>query len=153
MKADVTKMAAMQGRIDAMEARDKARDAADKRTKDVAEAMARLAGLPLGADLEGKLVAFHTKAGGNAELFGAYVDSMEQNTAPLPGGDGKAAAFVSQLGKVSEACMAYQKDGTDAVDKAANFSRQWKELHDTGHTRMAEEDFIANNMARAAARN
>lgn len=151
MKADGTdasKFAAMQGTIEALQAKDQARDASEKRTGEVATAMKRLEGRPLGADLEARLTNFHAEHGSAA--FVPYVDAMAQTVGIIPGDNGAGAAFQGQAGKVPEVAMKYSDKGTDSVDKAAHFSREWKELSDTGHTRVSEERYVEINMAKSA---
>ena len=149
MKADTTKLAKMQGRIDAMEAKDKVRDLTEQRTQDVAAAMVRLAGRPLGADLETKLVAFHTEHG--AAAFTAYVESMAQTFGVLPDAAGSAASFQGQAGKVPDVAMKYQAQGNDAVDQAAKFANEWVELKAHGAAvRQSQERYIEINMARVS---
>ena len=133
--------AAQQGKIDALEAKDAARDAADQRGTDVGEAMTRLAGKPLGANLEEKLTNFHKKADGNAELFKAYVDSMAQNAGDLPTDD-SGANFAAQP-KTPKSAMAFQALGGEAVDKAAQFAREYQTM---SGMRASEESYVRINM-------
>lgn len=138
--------ARLQGENEALKARMDARDATDLMTTNVSTAMKRLEGRPLGADLEGRLVKFHKEHG--AAPFADYVDAMESTTPALPGDDGKGAAFQGQIGKVPDVAMAYQSKGTDAIDMAAKYANEWRELHDSGHTRVGEERYVALNMER-----
>lgn len=130
--------AVLAGRLAALEA-DKARTAA------VAVAMQKLEGRPLGADLEGQLVAFHAEHGEKAFL--SYVAAMEKAVGVLPT---KSSLNESQVGKVSAVAMKYQAEGVEAIDRAAKFSAEWKLLHSTGHTRISEEGYVATNMAKLA---
>ena len=146
-------MAKMQGEMDAMKAGNARRDASSKRVSEVASALTRLKGLPLGADLNGKLVKFHKKHGGAA--FGDYVESLAQNTAIEPGDreDRTTAAFKALGGRVPAVAMKYQTDGVESVEAAANFSREYKQLQESG-ARMStdEETYVKNNMEREARR-
>lgn len=146
--ADVTKFAAMQGELDALKAKDAERDAKDQRRDDVADALQRLEGKPLGADLEGKLVAFHAEHGGAA--FKSYVDSMCDTFAAIGEESGdKSAAFAADKSKAPEAALAYTELGQEAVEKAAMFAAQHKQLAERGFTRHSEEAFVRSNMTRA----
>ena len=140
--------AALQGANEGLTARIDAMDAEKTRTTEVADALQRLAGRPLGSDLETRLQSFHSEHG--AKAFAAYVDSMAQTVAPSPTGSGREADFLGQGGNVSEVAMKYQDQGTDAVDKAAKFSAEWHELREHGSTRVSEERYIELNMARTA---
>lgn len=141
------KFAAQQGEIDALKADANKRDATDKRTADVAEAMKRLEGRPLGSDVEEKLVKFHKDHGG--EAFASYVDSMAKTFGVLSGGEGDTAAnFSGQSSKAPGAAIKYQDLGTDAVEKAARFSNEWKDLHSRGHVRQSEDRYLEINMAK-----
>lgn len=141
------RFAKIEGENVALKARLDAREAEDRRRTDVAEAMKRLHGRPLGADLEQKLVAFHTDHGGAA--FKAYVDSMVATFAEIAGGDDPAAAaMLGQAPKTSAVAMNYAQHGTDAAEKAARFAREWQDLHERGLVRMSEERYVAVNMAK-----
>ena len=142
------KFAAMQGRIDGLEAKATARDQQDARVADVAEAMHRLETKPMGADLEERLGAFHKDHGPAA--FKAYVDSLAQAVGEMPGEDGKMQRFMGQSGVVPEVAMKYQKQGTDAVDQAAKFCAEWKELQGRGLT-VTQENYVAGRMKATAA--
>lgn len=142
------RFAKISGENEALKARLDERDELDSRTKDVNEAMQLLDGRPMGADFEGKLIAFHKEHG--AKAFKTHVESIEQTSAVFHGDAGKKAAFTGQNGNLSESVMHYQKDGTDAVEKAAKFSADWKELSGRGMTRMPEARYLAVNMALAA---
>jgi hypothetical protein len=139
--------AKMQGKIDALELKDKARDDADKRRIEVAEALQRLEGRPLGADLEARLTKFHQEHG--SEAFKPYVEAMEM-TAPAPISGDAGERFIKQMGNVPEVAMKYQEYGTDAVDKAAKFAREWDELRTRG-LKVTLENYVAGRMAQTAA--
>ncbi len=134
-----------QGKIDALEAKDRARDAADKRTTDVGVAMKRLDGKPLGSDLEQRLTKFHNTVGGNAEAFKEYVDTMARSVGELPS-DNSGANFAGQP-KMPKAAMAYQNHGGEAVDQAAHFSREYQSGIGR-NMRASEEAYVRINMKR-----
>jgi len=141
-------MARLRGELDAQKARLNERDAADKRRDDVSVALQRLAGRPLGSDLEQRLVAFHKDHG--AQAFKAYVDSMAQTFGALAGADEETlAAFAGQSTKAPEVALSYQAAGTDAVEKAARFAREWQDLSARGVTRMGQDRYVELNMERA----
>lgn len=143
-------MAALAGENEALKARVQAIEAADLRKTEVAAAMKRLEGRPLGSDLEARLVKFHADHG--AAAFKSYVDGMAQSIAPTPAKDGAAERFAAQNGgKVPQVAMKYQTAGADAVEKAIQFCVEWRQLHRRGHTRMSEERYVALNMERIAA--
>lgn len=136
--------AAMQGKIDALEAKLQARESSEKRKSDVAEAMKRLEGRPMGADIEGKLEKFHKGHGPLA--FKDYVDSICSQFAARAGLDGSAEDFRTAVPVgASKVAMAYTELGTDAVAKATQFSREWSQLHGR-QTRMSEERYVEINM-------
>lgn len=143
-------LARLAGENAALKARIDQREAAEKRRDDVAVAMQRLAGRPLGANVEQELHDFHQKFG--AQAFGSYVDQMVKTFAAVPSKDGAAAAnFAAQNGisaGTSKVAEAYQAHGADAVKNAAQFAREWAELNRRGHIRMSEERYVAVSMAR-----
>jgi len=145
-----SELAKLAGENAALKARIDAREADEKRRDDVAVAMQRLAGRPLGANVEQELTDFHKKFGPAA--FSSYVDSMAKTFAAVPSKDGAAAVnFAAQNGVVaggSKAAEAYQAHGADAVKQAAQFAREWAELKRRGHVRMSEERYVAVSMAR-----
>lgn len=134
-----------------MAARLDERDKADKRAADVAIAMKRLEGRPLGAELHKELVKFHTEHGPKA--FAAHVDAMVGKFAALPAfSDYALHAFADQPDPhsgESDAVYAYMEAGTEAVQKAARFSAEWRLLKDKGGTRLTEERYVELSMQRA----
>ena len=153
MRADRKRMsefAALQGKVDALEANEVTRTKTTKRDTDVIEAMELLRGLPLGAELKANLFKFHKAHGG--EAFGDYVQSLKKNTAIEPGDRTETAANFDALGgKLPDVAMKYQDQGTDAVQRAANFSRQYDDLMEVGSgMRTTREAYVAHNMARSA---
>lgn len=149
MRADTgtaKNFARLEGENQALKARLDVRDADDKRRTDVAVALKRLEGKPLGADLEGRLNNFHKKAGGNAELFKEYVDTMAKTAGDFPAGD-SGATFAAQP-KTPKSAMAFQALGGEAVDAAAMFSKEYQS--GIGKTmRASEESYVRVNMKRA----
>jgi len=140
------RFASIAGENEALKARLDARDASDQRTSDVAAAMKRLEGRPLGADLETRMVTFHKSHGG--EAFKDYVDSMAKTAGVWPDDeDGRGETFNAQLGKVPAVAMQYQDKGTGAVDQATRYSREWETLRGSG-LRTSEERYVALNMAK-----
>lgn len=145
-KSTSEKFARMQAKVDALEAQANARNASDKRRDDVAEAMKRLEGKPLGADLEGRLVKFHSDNGPDA--FNAYVDETEANFAAFEGDLANDLRKTNPPTKTSKAVDKYAEDGPEALAKAQRFSSMWQQIHESGHTDMPEERYLAINMAR-----
>lgn len=144
--AMTAQMAAMQGKIDGLEARGVARDEADVLKEDVTAGMTLLADRPMGDldKLEAKLVKFH-KARGHGELWTAYLDSLAQ-TVPLPDGDTTEARFQSQDKQTPDVALKYlDGGGTDAVDRATNFARQHKALQGRG-SKITLERYVEINM-------
>lgn len=140
------RFAAMQGELDGTKAKLAAMEASAQRKDAVAVAMKRLEGRPLGADLEQKLVAFHSEHGPKA--FAAYVDSLAQAVGVLPADAGKAATFGASGGrKLPAFVMKFQEDGPEAVDRAAKFAAEWEQLNGAGMTRVSQERYVAINMA------
>jgi hypothetical protein len=139
-------VAKLQGRIDALEAKLRERDNNDKRRDDVAVALQRLEGRPLGANLKEKLAKFHADHG--ALAFKEYVDSLVTTFGAAPIDYTRAAYFAGQSvsAKLSKAVRRYQNHGADALEKAIKFSREWETLHETGGTRMDEERYVDLNM-------
>jgi len=141
----LSKMARLRGEVEATKARLNERDAMDRRNSDVAEALKKLEDRPMGANLEQRLHKFHKEHG--AAAFSAYVDGLTSTFASLGGHPDRAvAAFASQTAPASEVAMAYVSKGTDAVTKAAQFSREWHDLRERGFARMSEERYVALNM-------
>jgi len=137
--------AALKGENEALKGRLDASDAEKLRTKNVSDAMTLLKDRPLGADLEARLVNFHTKHG--AEAFTAYVEEMAKTTGVLPSDNGKAIAFAGQNSEASVVAMKYQDGGADSVEKAMGFSAIWRDLKARGMTRKTEEEYVQINMA------
>lgn len=136
-------MARALGEVAALKAKLEQREREDTRREDVAKAMKDLAGKPLGADLESRLVNFHKKHGGQA--FRAHVEAMVQTFASFRK-DERAAFFAAE--PAPEIANRYLKDGIQAVDRAAKFAREHQELVRGGHTRMSLDRYVELNMAR-----
>ena len=142
--------ASMQGENESLRADIDTMKADALRKEQVAESMLRLGDRPLGADLEERLISFHSDHG--AKAFIAYVDGLAKTTGVLPGDNGTGNAFQSQLGKTPEVAMKYQEQGTDAIDTATAFAREWEELRNSGHTRMTQDRYVEINMTTPEAR-
>lgn len=143
--------AAMQAKIDAQEAKlaQMAHDAERKAAVDVA--LERLEGRPLGADPAGKFSRRFDELG--AEGFKLYVDDLAGMFGALPSGAGaKAAAFAGQTAAAPESALAYTEQGAEAVERAAKFAAEHRELAARGMTRHGEEAYVRSNMARAGFR-
>lgn len=136
--------AKLTGEIAALRAESESRKLAEVRRADVADAMKTLADKPLGADLEQKLVTFHQEHG--AEAFKAHVDSMAATFASLGIDNDSAQRFVAHDKAIPEIAMKYQDKGAEAVERAARFAAEWRELHQGGYTRMSEDRYVSLNM-------
>lgn len=151
-----TKMARMQGKIDALEAaqkeyekREKQRTAEVQRKDDIAAAMKRLENRPLGdvEKLEAKLVKFHRDYG--RAPFLEYVDSMAEAVPEWTGRPGEKMSFnAGKSHATSSVAMKYQEHGPEAVTQAQRCADEWRQLHETGHTRKSEEQYVAAFMRR-----
>lgn len=144
------KMAALQGKLDALEAKDRARDAADKRAKDVAEGIKRIGNRPAGSDLETKLGALHDKS---PEAMFAYVEAIEK-ALPLAGTStaNGSPSFAGIGQKVPDVAMKYlDKGGADSVDAAAKFCAEWERQRGLGLSQ-TQEQYVELHMRRRAAR-
>ena len=92
-------------------------------------------------------MSFHKKFG--SEAFSEYVTAMADAFGDLDGLDAYGAANFSQSKDyIPAVAMKWQKDGPDAVERAARFAREWKDLNNRGLTRQSEERYIALNMSR-----
>lgn len=137
--------ARLEGENQALKARLDKRDADDKRNTDVAEALERLEGRPLGSDLKLRLATFHKRAKGDVVLFKEYVETMARTAGELADDDSAGAAFASQP-KTPSVAMRFSSLGTDAVEKVAGFARE----HQHGYRgRATEESYVTINMRRA----
>lgn len=134
--------ARISGENEALKARLDARDESDARRNDVGVAMKRLEGKALGSDLEARLTKFHTTAGGNAELFKEYVDTMANMAGALPTNDNGDS--FSAHPTTPKSAMAFQALGGEAVDKATTFARQYEQMK--GRIRASEESYVRVNM-------
>lgn len=144
--ADLTKQVAkLQAKVDAGEAKVQAAEAEAQRDRDVAAAMTRLEGKPLGSDLEGRLTKFHDSYG--AEAFTAYTDELEASFAALDG-DTPPGADPKTKTPTSKEVEPYAQFGPEAFTSAEQFSAQWRQMHSAGHTSASESEFIAYKMQR-----
>lgn len=142
----MARMSKLEGENVALKARLDERDALDQRKGDVGAALKRLEDRPLGSDLEAKLTAYHKDHG--AAAFKDYVDSMVQTFGALSHSDTAAVAFAAQANKTPGIALNYTEQGTDAVERAAQFAREHAELKMHGATRMSEDRYVAVNMQR-----
>lgn len=141
------KFAAIQGENAALKARLDEIERVDARKTDVADALEKLKGRPLGADLAAKLTAYHKEHGPKA--FAAHVDAIVATFAAIGGTDERAADFAAHSVKAPEAALAYTAQGTEAVQKAASFAAQHAQLADRGLTRLPLDRYVAVNMERS----
>ena len=140
------KMAKLAGENAALKTRMDEKDQEQQRRLDVADALKRLEDRPMGSDLEGKLELFHNAHG--AQAFKAYVDSMVSTFAAVNNSNVADAGerFASQADMSSKVALTYTDQGAHAVERAAGFSKIWKELNSRGHVRMDEERYVTLNM-------
>lgn len=136
-------MAAMQGRLDAMEAKGKDRDAGELRNTDVAFAMKRLAGRALGSDPEAKLVKYHEDFGPKA--FKAYVDSFAETFGVLPR-DNDPVQFTANDPKTPKCVQKFYKDGPDEGEKAAKLAANHAQLVKQRGTSLALDRYVEVGM-------
>ncbi len=101
------------------------RDQADRRNKDVKEALERLAGRPMGADLEKELLEFHQKHGPDAFL--GHVEGYEKYIAEAEG-----ITFAAKEKKPTTAVEAYIEMGPEAANRALGFSKEYHEMLEHG---------------------
>lgn len=137
-------MAELAGKNRALETRLTELEAERTRDKDVAVAMERFANRPMGSieELEQDFVAFHKENGPKA--FAKYVDGIAKNIGVMPeknDGDG------GDLTSYSELALSFQDKGTDAVDMAARFEKDWEELRGSGLT-VDLKSYVTREMAR-----
>jgi hypothetical protein len=140
---DAVKFAKLETEIELLRVKEAERDAAETRTKEVGAAMKRLADRPMGADLEGRLMAYHKTHGSAA--FKDHVEVIAQAVGVLPADDG-GGGFSGA--KAPPLAMKFMDCGGDAVDKAAAFCAQWEELRERG-LKVTREAFVRDQMRRA----
>jgi hypothetical protein len=136
--------AALQGRIEALEAENAASKELQACQEDVDAAFQRLKDRPLGSDLKDRLLSFRKEHG--AKAFGAYTDSLAQTAGVLPSTDGAAEFFQSQNVKVDEVAMKYHDQGEEAVERAMSFCKQHEQLSSSGNTSISKERYVELNM-------
>jgi hypothetical protein len=143
--------AALAGENAALKTRLDARDAADKRNEDIANAMEQLEGRAIGADTKAEMIAFHKEHGPAA--FKPYLAAILKNTpVDIPTDDPRAENFRAQAGKLPEEAMKYlDGDGgsTDKAMRAAHFCREYDAIRHTG-IRASKEDYVRRNLEREA---
>ncbi len=146
---DAVTFAKLQGRIDALEAKDAAREKADNRKTAVSAALKRLGDRPLPENFQAQLETVFDKCG--AEGFKAYVDTFAATFAAIGetiDDEDVKQAFTGQRSgaALSSAASKYATLGATAADKAAHFSAEWKQLHESRAVRMSEERYLELNM-------
>lgn len=148
MKAgkDSLNFARLSGELEALKAKDAARDQADLRRDEVAAAMAKLDGKVVGSNIEARLINFHTKSNGG-ELFKEYVDTMASTAGDLPHDGDVGATFAAQHGKTPALAMKYQSVSSEAVDRAAHFCREYETIKGHG-MRASRESYVATQLKR-----
>jgi hypothetical protein len=142
------KFAALAAKVDAqdVEIAQMKNDAARKAAVD--EALLRLDGRPLGADPAEKFGERFDELG--AAGFRLYVNDLAGMFGKMPSGAaGKAAAFAGQAAAAPESALSYTDQGADAVERAAKFAAEHRELAARSMTRKSEEAYVRSNMARA----
>ncbi len=120
-------MAKQQAQIDAIELRDKQRDVKAQRTTDVAWALKKLEGVPLGADLKKKLAKRHETYGSDG--FRAYVEDLAASTGAIPKDDTGGDLNFREAPKVA---MLFSDQGTKAVEDASVLSAEFDYLTKQG---------------------
>lgn len=144
MKDDNTnavQFAQMRAEIDGLNAKLKAQEAKATQAAMVQGALKRLAGRPLGSDIEQKLAQF---AAFGQDQFNAYVETLEKVVGPMPAGaaDGAAMNFGAD---VPDVALSWQNLGPDAVAKAAVFAADHAKIAAFG-ARTSLEDYVRINM-------
>jgi hypothetical protein len=134
-------MAALSGKLEAMEALNRERDAKELREKDVAEALERMAGRALGADPKGEWLAYHEAHGPAA--FKAHIEEMAKTFGLAMAESG--ATFAAD--NAPEAAMKFQKDGPDAFEKASKLASEHAQLRKMGGTTLTLDRYIDVGMA------
>jgi hypothetical protein len=144
--ADLTvQMAKLAGELEAERAKNAEFRAESIRKDQVAAAMKRLEGRPLGADLQDKLVAFHKTHGEAA--FAAYVDAFATSVGPVS--RDSATAIAMKADKLPEVAAKYESQGADAVRRAVQFSKEWDELTAHRATSLSRDRYVEVHMGLA----
>jgi hypothetical protein len=143
-------LAAMKGEVMALRKQLNATEATGKRKDDVAVAMQRLKGRPMGAEIEKELIALHKEHGPKA--FAALVDRLVKTFAVAPDDADAAARFAA--GEVldddmPECVEPWHGSGAKAVKQALDFAKEWELLKSKGGLRSTQDSYVALNMARA----
>jgi hypothetical protein len=144
-------MAKVAGELEAVKAQLLAKDKAEKRREDVAIAMQRLDGRPMGSidELKARLVKFHETHG--AEAFAAHVDAIVHTFASYSGDSRTSPTQPSRA--TPDVALSYQAQGIEAVNRAAAFAAEHDELASRNLSRVSRDDYVKINMARIAAQN
>jgi len=147
---DAIAMAALQGKLDVLEAKFAARDAVDKRREAVSGAMKKLAGRATGSGIEDKLTKFHEGCKGTeAEVqaqFNAYVEVWMSAPPSTPNFGGGGAAMVAEA--LPAIAMKYSAAGTTAVEKAAKLAAEWEVQSQLGLS-TTQDRYVEIHMTRA----
>ena len=147
--ANSVQMAALSGKLEAMEAINRERDAKELREKDVAGALKRLEGRALGADPETRWLKIHEAHGSQA--FQAHIDEMAETFGVLPSGT-DPVQFTANDPKAPDCVQKFYKQGPDEGEKAAKFAANWQKLRDHGlHLGSTQERYVETNMELAQA--
>lgn len=139
-------MARMAGELEAEKAKAAEFRAEIARKEQVAVALKRLEGRPLGADLESKLVAFH-KAHGEA-AFAAYVEAFATSVGPVSK-DNTTAMALKAADKVPAVALKYEEKGPEAVRRAVQFAAEWDQLAEKRATTITKERYVEIHMGLA----
>lgn len=127
--ADSVQMAALAGKVEAMEALTRERDSKELREKDVAAAVKRLEGRALGSDHETLWLKVHEEHGPAA--FASRIDELAATLGVVPTQTG-GAQMVAQDGKQPECVLKFYKQGPDEGERAARLAAKWPELKALG---------------------
>ena len=147
--ANSVQMAALSGKLEAMEAINRERDTKELREKDVAEALKRLEGRALGADPETRWLKIHEAHGSQA--FKAHIDEMAETVGVLPSGT-DPVQFTANDSKAPDCVQKFYKQGPDEGEKAAKFAANWQKLRDHGlHLGSTQARYVETNMELAQA--
>jgi hypothetical protein len=137
--------AALMGRVDALEAKDRQRDEEESVRTDVFDALAKLDGRAFGSDREERLTTFRRQHGG--EAFQAYVGELEKTLPAMAASRFDVGPSVFDMGeKLPDEVLAFQKDGPEAIEKASQHSREYDVLRTRGMAPMSRERYLEIQM-------
>ena len=140
--------AAMMGRLEALEEDKRVREDEAAIKQDVDDALERLEGRSLGENPRDRYTLFRRTHG--AEAFSAYVDELAKELPPKNFGTrfGASNPEAFDFGRrLPDEVLAFQKDGSDAMAKAAKHAADWEELQKRGMNRVSLERHLEINMA------